>query len=196
MAETIQDEQLAEPQELTAEPQEFTEGMPLDVAEEMPLELMEELPKETPKPHKRHNLTLPLLTILLVLVGICEAVFWGYYGFSVYARSLARERYEQEQKALEEERAARGVRGGSSYSPNMKVENGAITWEREKREYAGTSRPANTSTPPQREDGLRLSRLPTIKVHYGLAEMDTDEGLPATQPKTGLTDNATPPTIT
>lgn len=160
MAETKQDEQLAEPQEIL-------EGTP----DALPQESSEDSPQKVPKAPKQRDILLPVLTVLLILVGIGEAVFWGYYGFSAYARSLARERYEQQQKA--EDQPTKGL-GGSSYSPNLKVENGTVIWEREKWGYSGGGQPANTSTGPRREDGMRLSRLPAVKIHYALAEMDTD----------------------
>ena len=172
MAEVLQEEQLAEPQ--TA-PEEAPQETPQETPGELPQE--EERPEESKKTPKERNI-LPILTVLLVLVGIGEVVFWGYFGFSVYANSLARERYEQQQKALAEERA--GILGGSSYSPNLKVENGTVTWEREKWTYSGSGQPSNTSATPRREDGLRLSRLPVVKIPYTLAEMD--ETLPYSGP--------------
>lgn len=178
MAETKQDEQLAEPLESS---EEMPQELPQESSENMPEGSPENTPEEAPKDPNRRNLLLPVLTILLILVGIGEAIFWGYFGFSAYARSLARERYEQQQKALAEEQASKGIKGGSSYSPNLKVENGTVTWEREKWGYAESSQPANTSTTPRREDGLRLARLPVFTIPYLLAETDTDGGLPSTQ---------------
>lgn len=162
MPETKQDEQLAGPQESAEE-----------TPENLPQESAEDIPQETPKNPKRRDMLLPVLTVLLILVGIGEAVFWGYFGFSAYARSLARERYEQQQKAFAEEQASKGL-GGSSYSPNLKVENGTVTWEREKWGYSGSSQPANTSSTPRREDGLRLSSVPVVKIPYTLAKMGTE----------------------
>lgn len=172
----IEDEQLAEPQEVSeAAPQETPENPP----QESP-----EAPSEEPQKKPERNILIPVLTVLLVLLGIGEAAFWGYFALSAYSNSLARERYEQQQKTLSEEQASKGVRGGSSYSPNLKVENGTVTWEREKREYAGSGQPANTSaTAPRREDGLRLSSLSVIRVPYLLAKMDTAEALPSPQPE-------------
>lgn len=178
MAELKQDEQLAEPQTVPEETAQETSG---EAPQESPGETAQEKPEETPKDPNRRSILLPVLTILLVLVGIGEAIFWGYFGFSAYARSLARERYEQQQKALAEEQVSKGIKGGSSYSPNLKVENGTVTWEREKREYAESSQPTSTSATPRREDGLRLARLPVFKIPYLLAEMDTDGELPSAQ---------------
>ena len=166
MAEVLQEEQLAEPQ---AAPEETAPETPQEGSEESPQEEKTEKTEESKKEPKERNI-LPILTVLLVLIGIGEVIFWGYFGFSAYAHSLARERYEQQQKVLAEERA--GILGGSSYSPNLKVENGTVTWEREKWGYTGSSQPSNTSTTPRREDGLRLSRLPVVKIPYTLAEMD------------------------
>lgn len=178
MAETIQGGQLAEPQEIL-------EGAPQETPEAPPQDSPESLPEESQKKPRQSNILIPLLTILLVLLGIGEAVFWGYFALSAYSNSLARERYEQQQKALAEEQASKGIRGGSSYSPNLKVENGAVTWEREKWAYAGSSQPANTSAAaPRREDGPRLSRLAVIRVPYLLAKMDTEEEVPSPQPET------------
>lgn len=177
MAETKQDEQLAEPQEVSEE-------TPQEAPQELPPESLEETPEDAQKEPRQRNILLPVLTVLLILLGIGEAVFWGYFGLSAYSHSLARERYEQQQKALAEEQASKGIRGGSSYSPNLKVENGTVTWEREKWRYSGSSQPTNTST-PHREDGLRLSRLPVVRIPYTLAEMDTDGDLPSPEPETG-----------
>lgn len=174
MAETKQDEQLTEPQ---AAPEETPEKAP----EGAPAESSENTPEEAPKKRKQRSFLLPALIILLILLGISEAVFWGYFGLSTYARSLARERYEQQQKALAEEQASKGIRGGSSYSPNLRVENGTVTWEREKRSYAGSSTPTNTSAIPRRKDGLRLATLPVFRIPYLLAEMGTEEDLPSMQ---------------
>lgn len=168
MAETKQDEQLAEPQEIAVE---TPEEAPHETLEGAPQESLEDAPQETPKAAKQRDILLPVLTVLLILLGIGEAVFWGYFGFSAYARSLARERYEQQQKS--EEQSSKGV-GGSSYSPNLKVENGTVVWEREKWRYSGSGQPANTSAGPRREDGMRLSRLSVVNIPYALAEMDTD----------------------
>ena len=167
MAETKQDEQLAESQVSSEEtPQELPENPPQEGSEDMP--------EEAPKARERRNILLPALTILLILVGIGEAVFWGYFGLTTYAHSLSRERYEQQQKALAEEQASKGIRGGSSYSPNLKVENGTVTWEREKQGYAGSGQVSNTSAVLRREDGLRLASLPVFTIPYLLAETDTD----------------------
>ena len=178
MAAAQQEEQSAQPQEPAAE-------TPQEAAAEAPQEQpAEETPQKTPEaPKERRSILLPVLTVLLILLGISEAIFWGYFGFSTYARSLARERYEQQQKALEDEQASKGVTGGSSYSPNMKVENGSIIWQREKWEYAESGQPAKTFTTPRREDGLRLSRLSVVRVPYTLAEMDMDEDPPSTAPE-------------
>lgn len=179
MEETIQDEQLAQPQEVS-------EGTPQETPENPPQESPEELPEETQKESKKRDILIPVLTVLLVLLGIGEAVFWGYFALSAYSSSLARERYEQQQKALAEEQASKGIRGGSSYSPNLKVENGIVTWEREDRAYAGSSQPANTaSATPRREDGLRLASSPVIRVPYRLAEPATEEEAPPPQPAAG-----------
>lgn len=175
MAETIQAEQLAEPREIL-------EGAPQETPQASP----ENPPEEAQKKPGQSNILIPLLTILLVLLGIGEAVFWGYFALSAYSSSLARERYEQRQKALAEEQASKGIRGGSSYSPNLKVENGTVTWEREKWGYAGSGQPANTSaSTPHRGDGLRLSRLAVIRVPYLLADMGTEEEFPSPRPETG-----------
>lgn len=186
MAETIQVGQLADPVEILEDTSlEAPEAPPQAMPEEPPQEGPEDTPQEAPKASKENSILLPVLTVLLVLVGIGEAVFWGYFGLSAYARSLARERYEQQQKALAEEQASNGIRGGSSYSPNLKVENGTVTWEREKWVYSGSGQPANTSSIPRREDGLRLSRLSVVNVPYTLAETDADGEL--SSPETGKT---------
>lgn len=165
--------------EQQTEPQTSPEEAPQETPENPPQESPESTPEESPKAPKQHNILLPVLTILLILVGIGEAVFWGYFGLSAYARSLERERYEQQQKVLEEEQASKGVKGGSSYSPNLRVENGTVTWEREKWGYAQSSQPTNTSTTLRRKDGLRLARLPVFSIPYLLAETDTEEELPS-----------------
>lgn len=190
-AEVKQEEQPAGPQAAVEEaPQEPSEGAAQENAEEAPREGSAETPEEAAAAPKRSSILLPVLTVLLILLGIGEAVFWGYFGFSAYVRSLERERYEQQLRVLEEERASRGTIGGSSYSPNLRVENGTVTWEREHWGYTGSGQPANTSTVPRREDGLRLSRLPVVRIPYTLAEMDED------LPETGAADSGTAPTST
>ena len=170
MAETMQAQQLAEPVEiLEGSPQDLLENPARTMPENPAREDLGDLPQAPQKSSKGRGILLPLLTVLLILVGIGEVVFWGYFGFSTYARSLARERAEQQQKA--EEQGSRGL-GGSSYSPNLKVENGTVPWEREKWWYSGSGQPANTAAGPRREDGMRLSRLPVARIPYTLAEMD------------------------
>lgn len=186
MAETVQIGQLADPVEILEDASLGAPGTPSQATpEEAPRAMPEETPQEAPKASKQGGILLPVLTVLLILVGIGEAVFWGYFGLSTYAKSLARERYEQQQKALAEEQASKGVTGGSSYSPNLKVENGTVTWEREKWGYSRSGQPAgtsaNTSASPRREDGLRLSRLSVINIPYTLAEMDTGGGLSSSE---------------
>ena len=171
MAETIQGVQLADPVEIL---EDAPGASPQTMPDAPPPEGTEDVPQESSKDPKRRDILLPVLTVLLILIGIGEAVFWGYFGFSAYARSLARERYEEQQRVLEEERASRGL-GGSSYSPNLKVENGTVVWEREQWRYSGSGQAANTAAGPQREDGVRLSGLPVIKIPYTLAERDNSE---------------------
>ena len=161
---------------------ETTESDQLEQMQTAPEELPQANPEqqeatEQPAEQKQPgqgNVLIPVLTVLLVLLGIGEAAFWGYFALSAYSQSLARERYEQQQRALMEEQTSKGIRGGSSLSPNLKVENGIVTWEREKWAYTGSSQPANTSSSgPRREDGLRLARLPVASIPYTLAKDDT-----------------------
>ena len=162
MPETTQDEQL---EQMPAAPEEAPQAVPEQ-------QEAQEQPSEQKQPGQG-NFLIPFLTVLLVMLGIGEAVFWGYFALSAYSQSLARERYEQQQRALMEEQTSKGIRGGSSLSPNLKVENGVVTWEREKWAYTGSSQPSNTSTGPRREDGLRLARLPVASIPYTLAKEDT-----------------------
>lgn len=162
MPEATQSEQL---EQTPAAPEEAPQAVPEQ--QEAP-----EQPSEQKQPGQG-NVLIPFLTVLLVLLGIGEAVFWGYFALSAYSQSLARERYEQQQRALMEEQTSKGIRGGSSLSPNLKVENGVVTWEREKWAYTWSSQSANTTSGPQREDGLRLARLPVASIPYTLAKEDT-----------------------
>jgi len=167
----------AQEQETAAEPPSEPDG--------------EEKPKE---PKEKRDLLIPFLTILLILLGVGEAIFWGGFGLSSYRSSLAVKRYEAQQKALEEERVSQGVLGGSAYGPNLKVENGTVTWEREKWISPGSGQTQQTDPIPRREDGLRLSRLTVPRIPYILAQMEEDE--PASEPTPSTTDGTDTPTET
>lgn len=181
MATELQEEQLAEAAQ-----------EPLDGQPSQPEQAEQTPPKE---PKKKRELLVPLLSILLILIGIGEAAFWGYFGFSSYRSSLANERYEAQQKALEEERAAKGIVGGSAYGPNWKIENGTVTWEREKKVSAGADLTGDADPVPRREDGLRLSRISVVNIPYTLAEMDEEDVLPPQQ-TSNLTGDGTAPAST
>lgn len=139
-----------------------------------------------------------ILTILLVLVGIGEVALWGYFGVGTVRNNIALRQYEARQRALEEERAARGTVGGSSYGPNLKVENGTVTWQREDWISAGTSQSAGGPAPVQEERPKRLSRLYVPRINYALAEMDTEDQIqsPGEDQTAGETGDGTTPTPT
>ena len=125
------------------------------VSEEQVSEEQEEVSKQAPqvpeKPKSKKNmlnLFLPVLTVLLLLVGVCEAAFWGWFGFTSYRQNLARQRYEQQLADLEEERLAKGITGGSAYGPWRKVENGTVTWSG--RSSSPTAAARRTAAPPRR----------------------------------------------
>lgn len=168
MAAELQEEQLAEAaQEPAAEPEQQQVEQPV---EPQPTE-----PEAPQEPKKKRELLLPFLTILLVVLGISEAAFWGYFGFSSYRNSLAVQRYEEEQRALEQERAANGIQGGSAYGPNLKVENGTVTWQREDWVSAGNALSSGTPTPPPVEEP-RTSGLYVPGIPYTLADSGKDSG--------------------
>ena len=127
------------------------------------------------KPKQKRELLLPFLTLLLIVLGLSEAAFWGCFGVSSYRHSLAVEQYETRQRALEEERAARGITGGSAYGPNLRVENGVVTWQREDWLSAGSSASPESPAPSQPEE-KRLSGLYVPQIPYTLAEMDEPQG--------------------
>lgn len=135
------------------------------------------------KPKKKLELLIPFLTLLLIVLGLSEAAFWGYYGFSSYRHSLALEQYEARQKALEEERAARGITGGSAYGPNLKVENGTVTWQREDWISAGSGGSMSPAGPvqvqPSQPEEKRLSGIYVPQIPYTLAETETDGKQPS-----------------
>jgi len=82
--------------------------------------------KERIASEQSRSILIPFLTVLLVLLGVSEAGFWSYYGFSTYRQSQAQIAYEERQK---EEQPAQAVRAGSSLGPNVMVLNGEITWQ-------------------------------------------------------------------
>lgn len=173
MATELQEEKLNQPaQDTAAAPDTAAAQSPEQPA---PPAAAAQKPEEQ---KKKREFLIPLLTVLLILLGIGEAVFWGCFGFASYRNSLAQARYEQQQKSREEQRAAAGLLGGSAYGPNLKVENGTVTWEREKWISQGSS----LTDPPKvnrREDGLRLSWLSVPPIPYDLAEMAEDMEPPA-----------------
>ncbi|MCI8989218.1 MAG: hypothetical protein HFF59_00225 [Lawsonibacter sp.] len=178
MANTVDEmlaEQLASPQpEQPAAP----EAGPVPEAEAgLPV------PAEDSGPKQRRSILLPLLTILLILLGLGEAGFWGLFGLSAYQNSLARERYEAQQQALEEERAAGGAAGSSSFGPNFKVENGSVIWQREDVRLSSGTGTSGSSTPSQGNGGeeKRLSSLSVPNVPYTLADMDPEDSLPPSE---------------
>jgi len=193
MAAELQEENLTAPEQEAApasapEPASNEELAPSE--EPTP---SEEPEKQEEKPKEKRELLIPFLTVLLILLGIGEAVFWGGFGLAAYQNKLAAEQYEAQQKALEEERASRGELGGSAYGPNLKVENGTVTWEREKWvSPEGTQAGAEETAVPRREDGLRLSRLSVPRIPYALAQMEDDEPEPAPD----VTDGTDAPTGT
>ena len=163
----LREDQLTEPAQETAAEQTAEAERPAS-----PETDVQEPPKE---PKKKVEILIPLLTVLLILIGLGEAAFWGCFGFSSYRNSLTRERYEAQQKALEEERASKGLLGGSAYGPNLKVENGTVTWEREKEEWSYGGNVAAQTQVNRREDGLRLSWLSVFPIPYALAQMEAGD---------------------
>ena len=132
--------------------------------------------RELPKLPKERNPLLTVLTILLVLAGVGELALWGYFGFASFQASSALRRYEAEQQAAAEERAAQGIVSGSAYGPSLKVENGQVTWRLEEDEdidptAGGTASPAQNGG-GQTTPSTGLIRFP--KVPYALAEQDTE----------------------
>ncbi len=147
------------------------------VSEEQVSEEQEEVSKQAPqvpeKPKSKKNmlnLFLPVLTVLLLLVGVCEAAFWGWFGFTSYRQNLARQRYEQQLADLEEERLAKGITGGSAYGPWRKVENGTVTWQREELLADGGSQEDGGPSPEKAP--TRLSTLSVPIIPYVLAEQE------------------------
>lgn len=173
MAAELQEEQRTEEaQEPAAKPEQPAESQPSK-------------PEEPQQPKKKRELLLPFLTLLLIVLGVSEAAFWGYFGFSSYRSSLAMQRYEEEQRALEQEQAAGGIRGGSAYGPNLKVENGTVTWQREDWVSAGGNALSSGTPVPLPEEERRIS---SYGIPYTLASSewedsrtpDQSQDLPAT----------------
>ena len=136
---------------------------------------------ESPKPPKLPKDRSPLLiflTILLVLVGLGEAGLWGCFGLGTYRNSLALRQYEAQQKAYQEERASKGVLGGSAYGPNLKVENGVVTWQREDKLSGAIRLPSQELGYPKDGGEKRLSRLSVFRVPYALADMEEETAQP------------------
>ncbi len=199
MAEALELEELSEEQPETAEAHPAGKEQPSpDASEPQDSPEAAEPSEATEKPKEKKEILLPILTALLILTGIGEAVFWGYYGFSAHQNSLAVRRYEEQQKAREEERASLGITGGSTFGPSLKVENGTVTWRRE--EPASVPSSGGTDV-PRREDGLRLSHYSVPKIYYTLADTDAEDILPAAPkipeaPAAGTTGGGETPTST
>ena len=118
MAEALELEELSEEQPETAEAHPAGEEQPAsDASEPQDSPEAAEPSEATEKPKEKKEILLPILTALLILTGIGEAVFWGYYGFSAHQNSLAVRRYEEQQKAREEERASLGSPGAAHSAP-------------------------------------------------------------------------------
>lgn len=195
MAEALELEELTEEQPAPDTPAEEQQTVETEEGTSESPDTSE--PAEEKKEPKKGFL-LPVLTFLLILVGIGEAVFWGYYGFSAYRYNLAARRYEEQQQAMKEERISQGITGGSSFGPSLKVENGTVTW---KREEPITGPATERPDVPRREDGLRLSRFSVPKIHYTLADTDVEDKLPETPevpevPASGIVDSGETPTST
>lgn len=138
-------------------------------------------PQEPEQPKEKKNILLPCLTVLLIVLGIGEAVFWGLYGLSSYQNARALKLYEQQQKALAEEREAQGITGGSAYGPRLKVENGVVAWQREEElpEWNGQNFDGTAMTLDEGEK--RMSTLSEPKIPYTLAQQEQPEA-PEEQP--------------
>lgn len=161
MAE-LQEEVLTEQtQETPAEPEQIPEQIPEQAPEAKPTE-----PEKPPKEKRR--LLLPVLTALLILVGISEVIFWSLMGINSYRVSRARQQYEERLAAAEAEREAQGITGASAYGPGLKVENGTVTWRWEDEIPAPESGEAG---PAQSTSGeKRLSQLYVPQIDYVLAD--------------------------
>lgn len=157
MAE-LQEEVLTEQaQETPAEPEQIPEQAP----EAKPIE-----PEKPPKEKRR--LLLPVLTALLIIVGISEVIFWSLMGVNSYRVNRARQQYEERLAAAEAERKAQGIIGASAYGPGFKVENGTVTWRWEDEIPAPESPEAG---PAQSTSGeKRLSQLYVPQIDYVLAD--------------------------
>ena len=155
---------------------------------------LEEEAMKKQKPARKGNPLLVILTVLLVLAGGGELALWGYFGVATVRSNLALRQYESQQRALEEERAARGIVGGSSYGPNLKVENGTVTWQREDWISAGNSQSSGGPSPAPEEKPKRLSRLYVPRIAYVLADMGTEDD--PQLPDQDQTEGASDPTAT
>ena len=135
--------------------------------------------RELPKLPKERNPLLTVLTILLVLAGVGELALWGYFGFASFQASSALRRYEAEQQAAAEERAAQGIVSGSAYGPSLKVENGQVTWRLEEDEdidptAGGTAAHTAASQGGGGQTDTASPRLSIPKIPYALAEREQD----------------------
>lgn len=169
VAETKQDEQQVQTESVQPEP---VQAAPAQAA----LELLEQQAMAKNQKQKKGNgPLLPILTVLLVLVGLCEAALWGYFAFASFQANRALRQYEAEQSG--QEQAARAA-GASAYGPRMKVENGQITWRLED-DIDPTA--GGTAAPAQNGGGQAASsagRIAFPKIPYALAEPET-AGLPS-----------------
>lgn len=160
VAETKQDEQ-----QVQTEPAQ---------AKQDPLELLEQQAMAKNQKQKKGNgPLLPILTVLLVLVGLGEAALWGYFAFASFRANRALRQYEAEQSG--QEQTVRTA-GASAYGPRMKVENGQITWRLEEDEDIDPTA-GGTASPAQNGGGQTASSGGTIRfpeIRYALAQQETE----------------------
>lgn len=113
-----------------------------------------------PKPSapKRSIPLVPILAVFLLVLGICELIFWSFAGLRVYLD-------DRERRLLEDQRtanASQGLRGQVSVSSTP-----------------GTSQGGTGSS----NEEFRLSALSVSRIPYDLAEQEPAPGTDPTLPR-------------
>ena len=194
MAEVELQEQTAELEQAAEEQTEVEPSQEAgEAAEPAEQSGSQEQPAEPGPPKEKKSLLLPCLTVLLILLGLGEAVFWGLYGLSSYQNARALKLYEERQQAMAEEREAQGITGGSAYGPRLKVENGVVTWQREDELPEWNGQDIDGTAVALDKGEKRMSTLSVPKIPYTLAQMETEQP-EGEQPPEDLSDPEETPT--
>lgn len=170
----VEQTQTAQPQTEPPQSEQAPAGEP---AQE---EKTPQAPPPPPRPKKDWGgFFLPILTVLLILVGICEAFVCAFLGISLF-RGL------QAQKAAEgqSEQSPTQSAGTTSFSgPTLTIENGTVIRQEEREPASSASGTADQTGQTSGEEEKPVTRLAVPTIHYVLADQKDGETPSASQPK-------------